>query len=147
VAFPILLYAFRAWKRSAAERILNTGVRPLAVLTCEPAVLDFAIFGVRQCGFPLACEVMSGNVQDRQTLVHFLKKIRRHFGKARRTWIMDRGIPTEETLALMRKPRHRISYLVGTPKGRLTRLERSLQDKPWRTARDPVNAALRRKAD
>lgn len=93
-------------------------------------------------GFPLAYEVMSGNVQDRQTLVHFLKKIRRHFGKARRTWIMDRGIPTEETLALMRKPRHRISYLVGTPKGRLTRLERSLQEKPWRTAREKVAVKL-----
>ena len=93
-------------------------------------------------GFPLAYEVMSGNVQDRQTLVHFLKKIRRHFGKARRTWIMDRGIPTEETLALMRKPRHRISYLVGTPKGRLTRLERSLQEKPWQTAREKVAVKL-----
>ncbi len=93
-------------------------------------------------GFPLAYEVISGNVQDRQTLVHFLKKIRRHFGKARRTWIMDRGIPTEETLALMRKPRHRISYLVGTPKGRLTRLERSLQEKPWQTAREKVGVKL-----
>ena len=93
-------------------------------------------------GLPLAYEVMPGNIQDRQTLIHFLKKIRRRFGKAQRTWIMDRGIPTEDTLALMRKKRHRISYLVGTPKGRLSKLENRLQDQPWKQAREKVTVKL-----
>ena len=55
-------------------------------------------------------EVMPGNIQDRQALTVLPKKIRRSFGKARRTWIMDRGILTEETLQLMRRKRHWISY-------------------------------------
>lgn len=93
-------------------------------------------------GLPMAYEVMPGNIQDRQTLVTFLKKIRRRFGKARRTWIMDRGIPTEETLALMRRRRHRISYLVGTPKGRLSTLEKRLVDRPWHRAREKVTVKL-----
>ena len=93
-------------------------------------------------GLPMAYEVMPGNIQDRQSLVQFLGKIRRRFGKARRTWIMDRGIPTEETLALMRRKRHRISYLVGTPKGRLSTLEKRLADRPWHRAREKVTVKL-----
>ncbi len=93
-------------------------------------------------GFPLAYEVLPGNTSDKSTLKHFLKKLRRRYGKEQRTWIMDRGIPTEETLAIMRKKRHRISYLVGTPKGKLTRLESKLTDLPWKTARATVSVKL-----
>ncbi len=60
----------------------------------------------------------------------FLDHIERQYGKARRVWLMDRGVPTEEVLAEMRAdpPVH---YLVGTPKGRLTRLEKHLIAQPW----------------
>ena len=44
---------------------------------------------------------------------------------------MDRGIPTEETLAKMRASSPPVSYLVGTPKGRLTALEKDFLGKPW----------------
>ena len=47
---------------------------------------------------------------------------------------MDRGIPTEETLAAMRDGETPVNYLVGTPKGRLTALERSFLALPWREA-------------
>ena len=93
-------------------------------------------------GFPMAYEVLAGNTTDKSTLKHFLKKIRRMYGKARRTWIMDRGIPTEEVLKLMRKERHQISYLVGTPKGQLSRLEKSLVERPWKQARANVAVKL-----
>ena len=73
-------------------------------------------------GLPLAYEVMPGNTPDKTTLRDFLKKIETRYGKARRTWVMDRGIPTEEVLAEMRA--ENIGYLVGTPKGRLTKLEK-----------------------
>jgi transposase len=53
-------------------------------------------------GFPLAYEVLSGNTLDKQTLMDFLAKIEAQYGKADRVWVMDRGIPTEETLAQMR---------------------------------------------
>src|SRR5271166_3166700 len=54
-------------------------------------------------GLPLAYEVLSGNTSDKTTLRDFLAKIERQYGKARRVWVMDRGIPTEETLAEMRQ--------------------------------------------
>ncbi len=48
---------------------------------------------------------------------------------------MDRGIPTEEVLEEMRQADPPVQYLVGTPKGRLNRLENQLLDKPWHNAR------------
>ena len=68
-------------------------------------------------GFPLAYEVMPGNTLDKTTLGDFLKRIEQQYGKARRTWVMDRGIPTEETLSRMRTAEMPIHYLVGTPRG------------------------------
>jgi transposase len=53
-------------------------------------------------GFPLAYEVLAGNTRDCTTLKDFLARIERQYGKARRVWCMDRGIPTEEVLAQMR---------------------------------------------
>jgi len=93
-------------------------------------------------GLPLAYEVLSGNTSDKTTLRDFLAKIERQYGKARRIWVMDRGIPTEETLAEMRQADPPVQYLVGVPKGRLSRLERDLVGKPWREARPGVEVKL-----
>ena len=93
-------------------------------------------------GLPLAYEVLPGNTRDSKTLRDFLAKIERQYGKARRTWLMDRGIPTEEVLAEMRQANPPVQYLVGTPKGRLSRLERDLLDKPWQEARPGVQVKL-----
>jgi hypothetical protein len=87
-------------------------------------------------GFPLAYEVYPGNTRDTATLAAFLDKIEKRFGTARRTWLMDRGIPTEETLEAMRA--RGIQYLVGTPKGRLSKLEAALLERPWSQARESV---------
>ena len=57
-------------------------------------------------GFPLAYEVMNGNTADRATLRDFLAKVETAYGKARRVWVMDRGIPSEAVLEEMR-PRFR----------------------------------------
>src|SRR5690606_30487701 len=91
-------------------------------------------------GFPLAYEVMPGNTADSTTLREFLAKIEERYGKINRTWLMDRGIPTEEVLAEMR--REDVGYLVGTPKGKLTKLEASLLEKPWEQARKDVRVKL-----
>jgi transposase len=93
-------------------------------------------------GLPLAYEVLPGNTKDDQTLRQFLDKIERQYGKARRVWVMDRGIPTEAVLAEMRQSDPPVHYLVGTPKGRLTRLEKHLLDKPWQEARKGVQVKL-----
>jgi len=93
-------------------------------------------------GFPLAYEVMAGNTADNTTLRGFLKKIEKQYGKAERIWVMDRGIPTEEVLEEMRDSDPPIYYLVGTPKGRLSRYEKALVEKPWYKVRDGVEVKL-----
>jgi Transposase DDE domain len=93
-------------------------------------------------GFPLAYEVMDGNTSDKTTLRAFLAKIEAQYGKAQRTWVMDRGIPTEEVLAEMRASPTPVHYLVGTPRGRLTKLEKALAAKPWEDVRESVRVKL-----
>ena len=93
-------------------------------------------------GLPLAYEVLAGNTSDKTTLADFLAKIEKQYGKADRIWVMDRGIPTEETLAKMRASSPPVSYLVGTPKGRLTALEKDFLGKPWNQAKEAVSVKL-----
>jgi Transposase DDE domain len=99
-------------------------------------------------GLPLSYEVLPGNTADKTTLRGFLGRIERQYGKARRVWLMDRGVPTEEVLPTgqarglkaheMRAADPPVHYLVGTPKGRLTRLEKHLIAQPWQQARPGV---------
>lgn len=93
-------------------------------------------------GFPLAYEVLAGNTSDKTTLRDFLQKIEAQYGKAQRIWIMDRGIPSEEVLAEMRASDPPIYYLVGTPKGRLSKLEADLITRPWEQVRPGVEVKL-----
>jgi len=93
-------------------------------------------------GFPIAYEVLPGNTADCKTLRNMLRKIEAQYGKAQRIWVMDRGIPTEETLAEMRQADPPISYLVGTPKGRLSKLEKALLGLPWQAVRQGVDVKL-----
>src|SRR5206468_7264510 len=93
-------------------------------------------------GFPLTYEVLPGNTADKTTLKMFLEKIEKLYGKARRIWVMDRGIPTEEVLSQMRQSDPPILYIVGTPKGRLSKLESQLVDKPWKEVRAGVQVKL-----
>ena len=93
-------------------------------------------------GLPIAYEVMKGNTQDKTTLQDMLAKISSQYGKANRTWIMDRGIPTEAVLQKMRDSDPPVSYLVGTPKGRLTKLEKELAQKDWQNVKDDVSVKL-----
>jgi len=93
-------------------------------------------------GFPLGYEVLAGNTRDNTTLRSFLHKIEEQYGKAERIWVMDRGIPTEEVLAEMRQSDPPIYYLVGTPKGRLTKLEKALLKLPWQAVREGVDVKL-----
>ena len=93
-------------------------------------------------GFPLAYEVMSGNTSDKTTLQGFLEKIEKQYGKAQRIWVMDRGIPTEKTLQEMRQSQPPVLYLVGTPKGRLSKLEEQLTKLPWQKAREGIEVKL-----
>lgn len=93
-------------------------------------------------GFPLAYEVLAGNTSDKTTLREFLHKIETQYGKAQRIWVMDRGIPTEAVLTEMRQSDPAVYYLVGTPKGRLSKLEQQLLSLPWQVVRPGVQVKL-----
>ena len=123
--------ATRAWE----EKIR---LQPGQTLRLRPGIALI----VTPDGLPLAYEVLAGNTSDKTTLAEFLKSIEDQYGQANRTWVMDRGIPTEETLQIMRDGSQPIHYLVGTPRGRLTRLEKSFLAKPWQQVRDEVNVKL-----
>jgi hypothetical protein len=84
-------------------------------------------------GFPLAyCTTLSA----------FVDQIQAQYGRAERIWVMDRGIPTEEALAHLRSRDPPVRYLVGTPKGRLSALERDFLAQPWEKAREQVEVKL-----
>jgi len=93
-------------------------------------------------GFPLAYEVMNGNTADSATLRDFVKKIETTHGKARRVWVMDRGIPSEAILKEMREPERQTSYLVGMLKGRINQHEKKWLDLSWQKVRDSVEVKL-----
>jgi transposase len=91
-------------------------------------------------GLPLAYEVLAGNTADKTTLRQFLARIEQRYGKARRTWIMDRGIPTEATLREMRAAG--TQYLVGTPKSMLGKLDQSFADQPWQQVHEAMEVKM-----
>jgi transposase len=93
-------------------------------------------------GLPLAYEVMDGNTSDKSTLRSFLDKIESIYGKARRVWLMDRGIPTEAILAEMRISRQETYYLVGTSRAKVKQYEKKWLELPWRKVRESVEVKL-----
>jgi Transposase DDE domain len=93
-------------------------------------------------GLPLAYEVMAGNTSDKTTLKAFLEKIEQQYGKVNRSWVMDRGIPTEAVLREMREAASPVSYLVGTLRGRLTRLEKDFLKLSWAKVKDSLEVKL-----
>lgn len=93
-------------------------------------------------GLPLAYGVMAGNTSEKTTLKGFLKKIEQQYGRAKRTWVMDRGIPTEEVLKEMREAASPVAYLVGTPRGRLSKLEKEFLRLPWSKVKEAVEVKL-----
>jgi transposase len=93
-------------------------------------------------GLPLAYEMFPDNTADKTTLRDMLKLIRQRYGSAERIWVMDRGIPTEAVLAGLRQSDAKVNYLVGTPKGHLTKLEKELAEKPWQQVREHLRVKL-----
>ena len=142
VSFEVLLYDLtstyvegEAELNPKAKRGYSRDGRP----DCKQVVVALVITPE---GFPLAYETMDGNTSDKTTLRSFLQKIESLYGKARRVWLMDRGIPTEAILQEMRDPAREMFYLVGTPKARVTKYEKQWLDLPWQKVRESVEVKL-----
>ena len=97
---------------------------------------------VTPAGLPLAYEVMAGNTAEKTTLRGFLDRIESLYGKARRVWLMDRGIPTEELLREMRTSRQETFYLVGTSRAKIREYEKQWLELPWKKVRTSVEVKL-----
>ena len=97
---------------------------------------------VTPAGLPLAYEVMAGNTSEKTTLRGFLDRIENLYGKARRVWLMDRGIPTEALLREIRTSRQETFYLVGTSRAKVKQYEKKWLELPWRKVRESVEVKL-----
>ena len=140
--FDLLLYDLTStYVEGEAEQIpkAKRGYSRDKRFDCKQVIIALV---VTPQGFPLAYEVMEGNTSDRTTLRGFLEKIETLYGKARRVWMMDRGIPTEEVLAEMRDPQREMFYLVGTPRGKIKQYQKQWLELPWRKVRDSVEVKL-----
>ncbi len=92
-------------------------------------------------GMPLGYEVFAGNRADVTTVDEIVEKIERQYGKANRIWVMDRGMISEKTLALLRSEGRR--YIVGTPRGQLRQFEAELaSSEGWEEIAEGLSAKL-----
>jgi transposase len=105
---------------------------------CQQLVLALI---VNPEGFPCSYEVFNGNRADVTTLEVILRLVERKYGKARRIWVMDRGIVSEANLAAIRKRDGQ--YLVGTPRSKMKEFEAHLKEEAnWEQVRDEVQVKL-----
>ena len=92
-------------------------------------------------GFPLGYEVFAGNRTDVTTVEEIVETMEARYGKARRVWVMDRGMVSEETLEWIRDGGR--GYLVGMPRSELRKWQDSLIDpKGWETVREGLEVKV-----
>lgn len=95
---------------------------------------------VTRDGLPLGYEVFAGNRHDSTTVQEIIATMEARFGKARRIWVMDRGMVSEANLQLLRDRGGQ--YIVGTPKAMMRQFERDLAGPDWQTAQAGVEVKL-----
>ena len=91
-------------------------------------------------GLPLGYEVFDGNRADATTVEEIVETMEAKYGSAKRIWVMDRGMVSEENLAFLREKG--AQYLVGTPKSMLRRFERELVDQGWEEVQEGLEVKL-----
>ena len=141
VQFEFLLYDVTstyfeglAQKNQKAARGYSRDSRPDCKQVCIGLV-------VTPEGLPVAYEVFAGNRADVTTLADIVTLMEQKYGQARRVWVLDRGMVSEENLAWLRE--RGATYLVGTPKSQLKRYQTALLDaQGWQEARAGVEVKL-----
>ncbi|MHC4177468.1 MAG: IS1634 family transposase [Planctomycetota bacterium] len=95
---------------------------------------------VTEDGIPLGYEVFAGNRTDVTTVEEIVEAMERKYGRAKRVWVMDRGMVSEDNLKLLRSRKGQ--YIVGTPKAMLRKFEKHLLDKQWEEVQEGVEVKL-----
>jgi transposase len=134
--FDVLLYDLTStYVEGAAERnpMMRRGYSRDHRGDCEQMVIALI---VNSEGFPFSYETFDGNRADVSTMETILRMVERKYGKARRIWVFDRGIVSEENLAAIRKRGGQ--YLVGTPRSQMKQWEAELVKDDWTQVRPEV---------
>jgi transposase len=134
--FDVLLYDLTStYVEGAAEKnpMIRRGYSRDHRPDCEQMVIALI---VNNEGFPFSYETFDGNRADVSTMETILRMVERKYGKARRIWVMDRGIVSEENLAAIRKRGGH--YLVGTPRSQMKHFETELLKDDWTKVRPEV---------
>src|ERR1700728_4033385 len=134
--FDVLLYDLTStYVEGVAEKnpMMSRGYSRDHRPDCEQMVIALI---VNREGFPFSYETFAGNRADVSTMESILRMVERKYGKARRIWVMDRGIVSEENLAAIR--RRGGQYLVGTPRRQMKRFEEELMRDDWIQVRGDV---------
>src|SRR5271155_4721021 len=134
--FDVLLYDLTStYVEGAAEKnpMMVRGYSRDHRPDCEQMVIALI---VNSEGFPFSYETFDGNRADVSTMETILRMVERKYGKARRIWVFDRGIVSEENLAAIRKRGGQ--YLVGTPRRQMKRFEAELLKEDWTQVRPDV---------
>jgi len=134
--FDVLLYDLTStYVEGAAEKnpMVRRGYSRDHRPDCEQLVIALI---VNNEGFPFSYETFDGNRSDVSTMETILRMVERKYGKARRIWVFDRGIVSEENLAAIRKRDGQ--YLTGTPRSQMKRFEEELLKEDWTQVRPEV---------
>jgi len=134
--FDVLLYDLTSsYVEGAAEKnpMMRRGYSRDHRPDCEQMVIALI---VNSEGFPFSYETFDGNRADVSTMETILRMVERKYGKARRIWVFDRGIVSEENLAAIRKRGGQ--YLVGTPRSQMKQFEEDLLKDDWIQVRPEV---------
>ncbi len=134
--FDVLLYDLTStYVEGAAEKnpMMRRGYSRDHRPDCEQMVIALI---VNSEGFPFSYETFDGNRADVSTMETILRMVERKYGKARRVWVMDRGIVSEANLAAIRKRGGQ--YLVGTPRSQMKQFEQELLGDDWVQVRPDI---------
>jgi transposase len=134
--FEVLLYDLTStYVEGAAENnpMVRRGYSRDHRPDCEQLVIALI---VNNEGFPFSYETFDGNRTDVSTMETILRMVERKYGKARRIWVFDRGIVSEENLAAIRKRDGQ--YLTGTPRSQMKQFEAELLKDDWTQVRPEV---------
>lgn len=138
--FDVLLYDLTstyfeglAAGNPAAKRGYSRDHRP----DCTQIVIGLV---VTKSGLPLGYEVFHGNQAEAPTLSQMMAKMEQLYGKASRTWVFDRGIASEKNLEMLRQTGG--SYLIGTPRTLLRKVEQALLDGEWTSVREGIDVKI-----
>lgn len=92
-------------------------------------------------GLPIGYEVFAGNAADVGTVEDMVEMMEQKYGQAKRIWVMDRGMVSEDNLDFLRERQAR--YIVGLPKQQMRRYEAQLlEQSDWSEVQPGVEVKL-----